>query len=75
VIEVLSVSKLATIYRRKGALFVAASHKTEAGFWIADKEISVVESSDEGGIQKAVVEALETKLHTLMERCHGNEPK
>ena len=56
--EVLSMSKSATIYRRKGALFVAASHKTEAGFWVADQETLVVEAGDESGIQRAVVEAL-----------------
>ena len=52
------MSKLATIYRRKGTLFVAASHKAEAGFWVADKKTAVVESNNEGDIQSAVVEAL-----------------
>ncbi|WP_137865122.1 MULTISPECIES: hypothetical protein [unclassified Sphingomonas] len=52
------MSKSATIYRRKGVLFIAASHKTEAGFWIADQETSVVEGGDESGIQKAVAAAL-----------------
>ncbi|MBP2159713.1 MULTISPECIES: hypothetical protein [Asticcacaulis] len=52
------MSKLVTVYRRKGALFIAASHKTEAGFWVADEETSVVGSSDEGDVQRAVVEAL-----------------
>jgi hypothetical protein len=52
------MSKLAVIHRRKGALFVAASHKTEAGFWVEDTRTAVVESGDEDGIQTAVVEAL-----------------
>ena len=57
-IGVLSMNKLAVIYRRKGALFIAASHKTQAGFWVEDTETSVVESDDEGGVQRAVAEAL-----------------
>ena len=52
------MSKLASVYRRKGVLFVVASHKTEAGFWVGDAKIAVVESGDEGGILTAVAEAL-----------------
>lgn len=52
------MTRLAVIYLRKGALLVAASHKTEAGFWVEDTETTVVEAGDEIGTQKAVVEAL-----------------
>jgi len=52
------MSKLAVIYRRKGAMFVAASHKTRAGFWVEDTKTSVVESDDADHIQNAIVEAL-----------------
>lgn len=52
------MSKLATIYRRKGVLFVTASHKTEAGFWVADRETSVVGPSNMVDIEKIIVESL-----------------
>lgn len=59
------MSKLATVYRRKGSLFVAASHKTEAGFWVADKETVVVNSNDEAEVQSAVVGALSRSQNSV----------
>lgn len=52
------MGRLASIYLRKGKLFVSASHKTEAGFWVADDQNSVVENGDEASVQDAVIEAL-----------------
>ena len=52
------MSKLATIYQRKGLLFVVASHKTQAGFWVADTETQVVDSTDKDDLQRAIVSAL-----------------
>lgn len=52
------MSKLATIYQRKGLLFVSASHETEAGFWVADTEVEIVDPIDEQGLEKAIVNAL-----------------
>jgi hypothetical protein len=58
VIEAIGMGKLANIYLRKGKFFVSALHKTEAGFWVADAEKTVLESSDESSLRKAVVLAL-----------------
>lgn len=52
------MSKLVTIYERKGKLLIAASHKTEAGFWIADKATAVVDAGDEVAVEGAIVAAL-----------------
>ncbi len=56
------MSKLATIYQRKGSLFVSASHKTEAGFWVADAEVKIVDPADEFGLKKAIDNALARSL-------------
>ena len=53
------MSKLASIYLRKGKFFVSASHKTDAGFWVSDEENSVIESNDESTLQGAIVAALQ----------------
>jgi hypothetical protein len=50
------MSRLATIYWRKEKMYVSPCHKTEAGFWVADKYVSVVLNEDDIG--NAVVEAL-----------------
>jgi hypothetical protein len=52
------MGKLASIYFRKNTLFVSASHKTEAGFWVGDDENAVVEWGDESATRYAVIEAL-----------------
>lgn len=33
------MEKLASIYERKGMLFVSAEHRTQAGFWIGDEQL------------------------------------
>ena len=52
------MSKLASIYQRKGSLFVSAYHKTEAGFWVANTETETVEPHDKVGLEKAIMNAL-----------------
>lgn len=52
------MSKLVSIYQRKGSLFVSACHKTDAGFWLADTETEVVDHNDEQGLEKAIINAL-----------------
>ena len=52
------MDKLVNIYLRKGKFFISALHKTEAGFWVADPEKTVLEGSDESSLQQAVVAAL-----------------
>lgn len=34
--------KSASVYERKGVLYVSASHKTQAGFWVGDGDIAVL---------------------------------
>jgi hypothetical protein len=63
--ETFSMEKLASIYLRKGKIFISASHKTEAGFWIADDQSVVVENSDESGICEAVGAALARSKHDV----------
>ena len=50
--------KSAEVYERKGTLFVSASHRTQAGFWIGDEEVSVLSDPTPELVEAAVKSAL-----------------
>lgn len=53
------MEKLAAIYERKGRLFVMASHKTKAGFWIDDKRVSCLGEPTPDELGDAIEQALD----------------
>lgn len=59
------MSKLASVYERKGKLYVSASHKTEAGFWVSDPSISVVDQGDEASVREVIVVALAASKNSI----------
>jgi hypothetical protein len=52
------MEKLASIYERKGALFVTAAHQTKAGFWIDDDRVVSLNQSTPEELGRAVEFAL-----------------
>jgi len=50
--------KSAEVYERKGTLFVSASHRTQAGFWIGDEKVSVLSDPTPDLVEAAVKSAL-----------------
>lgn len=51
--------KLVSVYQRGGSLFIAASHRTKAGFWVADEHVSVLANPGADQTANAVITALE----------------
>lgn len=51
--------KSATIYERKGKLYVHSSSKTTAGVWIINTLALTVDRNDVGGIGRSIKECLE----------------
>lgn len=52
------MKKLAAIYERKGQLFVTASHKTAAGFWIDDEQVACLSQPSHDELGRAIEQAL-----------------
>jgi hypothetical protein len=52
------MKKLAAIYERKGALFVLASHRTEAGFWVDDEQVISLTQPTDDELGRAIEQAL-----------------
>jgi hypothetical protein len=52
------MTKIAAVYERKGALFVVASHRTMAGFWIDDEHVDRLDAPT----HKELGQAIETAL-------------
>ncbi|MBB3981764.1 hypothetical protein GGR44_001423 [Sphingobium fontiphilum] len=50
--------KAATIYERKGKLYVHSSSKTTAGVWVINPPVLAVEKEDKGEVGRAVRECL-----------------
>jgi hypothetical protein len=53
------MKKLAAIYGRKGRLFVTASHKTKAGFWIDDEHVACLSQPSHDELGRAIEQALD----------------
>lgn len=53
------MEKLAAIYERKGRLFVTASHRTKAGFWIDDKHVLCLSQPTHDELDRVIEMALD----------------
>jgi hypothetical protein len=51
--------KLVSVYQRGGSLFIAASHRTLAGFWVTDEHVSVLANPNADETADAVIAALD----------------
>lgn len=52
------MTKIAAVYERKGALFVVASHRTIAGFWIDDEHVDRFDAPTHEELGQAIEAAL-----------------
>jgi len=52
------MTRRASIYERLGRVYICASHKTEAGFWIDDEFVEALDLDRSERIVEAVVSAL-----------------
>ena len=52
------MEKLAAIYERKGTLFVTASHRTQAGFWVDDGQVERLDAPTDEEFGRAIETAL-----------------
>jgi len=52
------MKKLAAIYERKGRLFVTASHRTKAGFWVDDGQVVCLSQPTHDELGGAIEQAL-----------------
>lgn len=50
--------KSVSIYQRKGAVYVAASHQTQAGFWVDDEDVVTLVAPQPADVGHAVEAAL-----------------
>ncbi|MFM7378500.1 MAG: hypothetical protein ACKO1O_10310 [Erythrobacter sp.] len=52
------MKRLAAVYERKGALFVIARHRTQAGFWIDDEQVDRLDRPTPEELGQAIEAAL-----------------
>lgn len=50
--------KSVSIYQRKGALYVSAAHKTQAGFWIDEADVVMLPNPEPANVESVVKAAL-----------------
>lgn len=50
--------KSVEVYERKGTLFVSPSHRTQAGFWIGDEDVTALSEPTPDEVEAAVKSAL-----------------
>lgn len=51
--------KRAAIYQKRGTIFVSASHRTQAGFWVEDDQVKTMTQPAASELEAAVRQALD----------------
>lgn len=58
-------TKMASLYVRRGQIYICACHKTRAGFWIADSNVATVDAAHFDACQSLLAQALSNSRSDL----------